>query len=68
MRRTSKHHRRPRSKGGTNDDRNVSKVTPKEHEAWHTLFQNMDAVDIANRINAVWLDPAFEFLCLRRGK
>lgn len=66
--RTTKHHRRCRSNGGTNDDGNISKVTPKEHEAWHTLFGNLEPEAIARRINAIWLDPDWEMVALRRDE
>jgi hypothetical protein len=50
----SKHHRKPRSLGGTNAERNISEVCHKKHEAWHILFVNYPAPMIAYRIEELW--------------
>lgn len=55
------HHRKPRSLGGNNGDRNMSQVNAVQHQAWHILFRNRDPFEIAAIINAVWLDPDFKF-------
>jgi len=46
------HHRRPRSLGGTDDSYNKSWVEKDLHNAWHIMFGNMDAFQIANYINS----------------
>ncbi len=48
---TEPHHRRPRSLGGSNDRSNISYVPGWEHRHWHTLFGNMNAIQICNTIN-----------------
>lgn len=48
---TQVHHRRPRSLGGTDDSFNISYVIKKDHCAWHLLFGNMNAYQIADWLN-----------------
>lgn len=62
----TQHHRKPRSKGGTNNPKNISMVEQHQHEYWHALFSNMDAEEIAELINNIWLDPSKIFMCLDR--
>lgn len=64
----SRHHRRPKSRGGNGKPRNISHVCAKQHEAWHRLFGNMSPHQIATVINQVWLDPDFVFLVKRVGE
>jgi hypothetical protein len=59
---TSKHHRRPRSLGGSDHSRNISRVSVTQHQAWHTLFQNYPPEKIAQIITDVWLDPDYEIV------
>lgn len=66
QRRYNKHHRKPKSRGGGNSDRNISVVSIAQHQAWHTMFANMEPWDIAERINQVWLDPGYRFIVERR--
>lgn len=48
------HHRRPRSIGGLPNARsNRSYVREGEHQAWHTMFGNMNAYQICNLINSL---------------
>ncbi len=63
MKHQNQHHRRPRSKGGGSEPRNISIVKGKQHEAWHMLFSNYDPDVICQIINEVWLDPRFRFSC-----
>jgi hypothetical protein len=62
----TRHHRKPKSRGGKNDKRNISIVNDRKHEAWHLLFSNHTPHMIAEIINKVWLDPNFEFTVRRR--
>jgi len=62
----STHHRKPRSIGGTNEDRNISELSVSRHRAWHILFQNWPAQRIADEINARYLDPDFEMVVWRK--
>jgi hypothetical protein len=61
-----RHHRRPRSIGGTNKPTNISFVNRDEHAAWHRLFFNYEAEKIADLINGKWLDPKYRLVCVRR--
>jgi len=64
---TSHHHRKPRSKGGKSDARNISIVSQTMHNAWTTLFSNLDPEQICYRINTKWLDPDYEFILVKKG-
>ena len=62
------HHRKPRSLGkpqccAVDDLCNMAHVTIASHRAWHTLFSNLEAKEIASLINRVWLDPDYHFVC-----
>lgn len=61
-----RHHRRPRSIGGSNRDFNISLVGREKHSAWHQNFKNWEAEQIAEHINEVWLDTDFKFICVRK--
>lgn len=65
------HHRKPRSLGSpavcdSNDSDNLSHVSTSKHRAWHTLFSNLEAFEIAAIINSVWLDPDYLFIVKRK--
>ncbi len=62
------HHRKCRSNGGTNDDDNLIRVPTHLHRAWHLLFKNWTAENIAKNINSVWLDPAYELVVRKKEK
>lgn len=51
MKDVGEHHRRPTSLGGTNNPSNIYNIHPILHNAWHTLFGNMNAYQICNAIN-----------------
>ena len=63
----SRHHRLPRSIGGTDDERNISLVPRYLHEAWHSLFSNHSSETIAAIINERWLDPDYRFVVERKN-
>lgn len=63
-----KHHRKPRSIGGTNEPRNISHVPRNKHEAYHLLFSNCTASQIADILNAYWLDPDFFLVAIPRSQ
>ena len=44
----------------------MSHVSVSKHRAWHTLFSNYDAQQIANIINEVWLDPQYKFIAVKK--
>jgi len=63
---TNRHHRKPLSQNGRNHHSNVSIVPVVKHFLWHEMFGTMTPEEICTRINKVWLDPAYEFICRRK--
>ena len=61
--RMSRHHRKCKSLGGTNAFENLVVIPMKEHRAWHLIFDNKPAPQIAGIINAHYIDPTME-LCV----
>jgi len=49
---TSRHHRLPTSRGGTDHPSNISIVPEKQHRAYHYLFVNMTAEELITEFNA----------------
>lgn len=45
------HHRRHRSHGGTEKDSNVSWVPILKHKAYHVIYGNLNAYQVADKIN-----------------
>jgi len=66
MQKRTKHHRKCRSNGGDSQPSNIVYVPKRHHEAWHRLFQNLEAHAIAELINELWLDPSWELVARRR--
>lgn len=64
----TRHHRKPRSKGGKDYDSNISIVPSNKHEAWHLLFSNKDPIEIAQIINQVWLDKDYHMVAIYGDK
>jgi hypothetical protein len=62
----TRHHRVPRSMGGTNDKRNISLVPENKHVAYHTLFGAGDVEVIVNYLNRVWINPDIELVIRKR--
>jgi len=58
----TRHHKRPRSLGGTDEAENISYLPENLHTAWHTLFKTYEPETIAKIINKFYLDPAYEFV------
>lgn len=63
----SRHHRKPRSLGGSNRASNISEVPEHMHRAWHLLFGNKTPEEIASVINHTWLDPDWQMLAVRKS-
>lgn len=63
----TRHHRRPRSKKGKNNQNNLSYVSRVQHQAWHTLFGDMDVEEIVDAINRLWIDPTWVIKCEPKG-
>jgi hypothetical protein len=63
--RESRHHRHPRSRGGTSHPGNISYVPVIKHQLWHEMFGNMTPEEICDRINSVWIPSNYRFTCKR---
>lgn len=61
-----RHHRRPRSRGGSNDPSNISIVEQNQHRAYHCLFQNMLPDEVAKVLNKTWIDPEWILIPMKR--
>lgn len=51
----TKHHRLPRSRGGSNELENISLVPWAKHQAFHLLFGTKTPEDIIDDLNNIWL-------------
>jgi len=63
-----KHHRLPRSRGGSNRNSNISLVRKDLHVAYHKLFGNDTPDEIVEILNKVWIDPAYKLVAVRRNR
>lgn len=61
-----RHHRIPRSRGGSNSPRNLIYVPRKAHGYYHALFGNMTAFEIAQYLNTTWIDPDLKLVVRKR--
>jgi hypothetical protein len=71
--RKDRHHRHPKSRrssfmGDIHDKRNISLVDPKLHRAYHLLFQNRTAQEIAKLLTDVWISPDWVMIAVPRHK
>jgi len=62
----SKHHRRPRSRGGGSESENISLVPVNLHVAYHILFANMLPEEIVKVLNDMWIPRDWEIVARRR--
>jgi len=60
------HHRKCKSNGGDNSPQNLVTVSKKKHAAFHILFANAEAPEIAKILNETWLDPSWQLIPTRR--
>lgn len=63
-----RHHRRPRSRGGSNDASNISIVRRGDHKAYHRLFGNMLPDEMAAMLTDTWIDPDYYMVAVPRNK
>lgn len=63
-----KHHRLPRTRGGSNSAENISIVERRLHVAWHALVGNMTAPEIARMLSDTWIDPEYYFIAIPRQR
>jgi hypothetical protein len=66
--RLERHHRLPSSRGGTNHPSNISMVKRTEHQAFHHLFGNMVASEVASMMTDTWIDSEYYFVAIPRKK
>jgi len=63
-----RHHRRPKSRNGTDHSDNISMVRPLDHQAYHRLFGNMLPDELAAMLTDVWIDPDFYLVAIPYNK
>lgn len=63
-----RHHRLPRSRGGSNSPPNISIVEKDLHRAWHRLVGNMNAEETAAMLTDTWIDPNYYLVAIPRYK
>ncbi len=64
----TKHHRKPTSIGGKNEERNISLIPDYQHCAWHAIVSNHSAQTICFILNEKFIDPDFKFICVPEEK
>lgn len=64
----TKHHRKPRSHGGTvhHPHNNIVLLSEVTHRAWHAIAGNKTPEQIAQLITEVFLDPEWHLIAKRR--
>lgn len=63
----TKHHRKCKKNGGSDNPKNISMLPRIKHEAWHTLTGHMHPEDIAVLFNSHFLDPDYQFICVKKS-
>lgn len=67
----TRHHRKPRSlrtgRENLHTKANISLVKRKHHESYHLLFVNMNPYEMAELLNEVWIDPAYQLVVVPTG-
>ena len=63
-----RHHRKPRSRGGTNEERNITLVKPEDHQAYHKLFGNKLPQEMANMLSDTWIDPDYYLVAIKEKR
>jgi len=61
------HHRKCRSRGGSNLIHNISIVRDYLHKAYHLLFKNMQPDGIARKLNETWIDKDWILIAKKIG-
>lgn len=61
---TNIHHRLPRSRGGGDEPKNLSRVDSKKHAAWHYFAGNLGVVGLAALINKLYLPMDWRFVAI----
>lgn len=60
------HHRRCVSNLGSDEPSNLIMLPVTQHQAWHTLTQNMHPKDIAKLFSEKFIDPDYLFICVKK--
>jgi len=63
-----RHHRLPRSRGGSNTLSNLSTVEQSHHRAWHLLVGNMTAPEAAKMLSDIWIDSNYYLVAVPRKR
>jgi hypothetical protein len=65
-----RHHRLPRSRGGTDTfpPGNVVNMEQDIHRAWHKIVGNMNAEEVAAMLTDHFIDPRYYLIALPRGR
>ena len=65
---TNRHHRKPKSRGGSNSPENISRVPIRLHHAYNELFgSNPLAHEVARTLSTTWIDPAYDIIVRKKG-
>ena len=64
------HHRKPKKLGGSGKltSPNMVNVPIIKHRAWHCLFGTKTPTEIAETINATWLDPEWVMVAVKKSE
>ena len=63
-----RHHRRPRSHGGSDEPKNISLVPVHQHRAYHCIFANYLPEQVAQILTDVWIDPDYIMIAVHKEK
>ena len=63
----TKHHRKPKTNGGTNAERNIVYLRDDLHKAYHLLFGTLPPHQVCKILNEL-IDPDFRLTCQQRKK
>ena len=62
----SKHHRKFRANGGTDNKANLIELPHNKHMAFHLLFRDFTPERIAKELNDRYIDPDYEMIAVRK--
>lgn len=63
----TKHHRRPKSRNGSDEPANISYVPKKKHMYFHALFGTKSPQQIAEYLTKVWVDPTYKIIAVKNS-
>ena len=62
----TRHHRKPKSRGGSGKRHNIVLVPDNLHKAYHVLFRNLTPHQVAKILTETWVDPEWELIARRK--